>query len=133
VIAKPAEQTPLIAALAVRLCHEAGIPNDVLQLAPVTAKVGAALTSDPRIAGVAFTGSTETARAINRALAARDAPIGVLVAENRRAERAGRRQLGAARAGRARRDELGFQSAGSAAARCACSTCRTMSPTACWR
>ncbi|HEY6817473.1 MAG TPA: bifunctional proline dehydrogenase/L-glutamate gamma-semialdehyde dehydrogenase PutA [Croceibacterium sp.] len=81
VIAKPAEQTPLIAALAVRLCHEAGIPNDVLQLAPGDGKVGAALTSDPRIAGVAFTGSTETARAINRALAARDAPIGMLVAE----------------------------------------------------
>jgi RHH-type proline utilization regulon transcriptional repressor/proline dehydrogenase/delta 1-pyrroline-5-carboxylate dehydrogenase len=81
VIAKPAEQTPLIAALAVRLCHEAGIPTDVLQLAPGDGKVGAALTSDPRIAGVAFTGSTETARAINRALAARDAPIGVLVAE----------------------------------------------------
>jgi RHH-type proline utilization regulon transcriptional repressor/proline dehydrogenase/delta 1-pyrroline-5-carboxylate dehydrogenase len=81
VIAKPAEQTPLIAALAVRLCHEAGIPNDVLQLAPGDGRVGAALTADPRIAGVAFTGSTETARAINRALAARDAPIAVLVAE----------------------------------------------------
>jgi RHH-type proline utilization regulon transcriptional repressor/proline dehydrogenase/delta 1-pyrroline-5-carboxylate dehydrogenase len=81
VIAKPAEQTPLIAALAVRLCHEAGIPDDVLQLAPGDGKVGAALTSDPRIAGVAFTGSTETARAINRALAARDSPIAVLIAE----------------------------------------------------
>jgi RHH-type proline utilization regulon transcriptional repressor/proline dehydrogenase/delta 1-pyrroline-5-carboxylate dehydrogenase len=81
VIAKPAEQTPLIAALAVRLCHEAGIPTDVLQLAPGDGSVGAALTADPRIAGVAFTGSTATARAINRALAARDAPIGVLVAE----------------------------------------------------
>jgi RHH-type proline utilization regulon transcriptional repressor/proline dehydrogenase/delta 1-pyrroline-5-carboxylate dehydrogenase len=81
VIAKPAEQTPLIAALAVRLCHEAGIPTDVLQLAPGDGKVGAALTSDPRIAGVAFTGSTETARTINRALAARDAPIATLIAE----------------------------------------------------
>jgi RHH-type proline utilization regulon transcriptional repressor/proline dehydrogenase/delta 1-pyrroline-5-carboxylate dehydrogenase len=81
VIAKPAEQTPLIAALAVKLCHEAGIPDDVLQLAPGDGKVGAALTSDPRIAGVAFTGSTATARAINRALAARDAPIAVLIAE----------------------------------------------------
>src|SRR5690606_10856476 len=81
VIAKPAEQTPLIAALAARLCHEAGIPDDVLQLAPGDGKVGAALTSDPRIAGVAFTGSTETARAINRALAARDAPIATLIAE----------------------------------------------------
>jgi len=81
VIAKPAEQTPLIAALAVNLCHEAGIPTDVLQLAPGDGKAGAALTSDPRIAGVAFTGSTETARAINRALAARDAPIATLIAE----------------------------------------------------
>ena len=81
VIAKPAEQTPLIAALAVRLCHEAGIPDDVLQLAPGDGKVGAALTSDPRLAGVAFTGSTETARIINRTLAARDAPIAVLIAE----------------------------------------------------
>jgi RHH-type proline utilization regulon transcriptional repressor/proline dehydrogenase/delta 1-pyrroline-5-carboxylate dehydrogenase len=81
VIAKPAEQTPLIAALAVRLCHEAGIPDDVLQLAPGDGKVGAALTSDPRLAGVAFTGSTGTARAINRTLASRDAPIAVLIAE----------------------------------------------------
>src|SRR5690606_16466569 len=81
VIAKPAEQTPLIAALAVKLCHEAGIPDDVLQLAPGDGRVGAALTSDPRIAGVAFTGSTETARAINRALAARDAPTATLIAE----------------------------------------------------
>jgi len=81
VIAKPAEQTPLIAALAVRLCHEAGIPDDVIQLATGDGRVGAALTSDPRVAGVAFTGSTETARIINRALAARDAPIAVLIAE----------------------------------------------------
>ena len=81
VLAKPAEQTPLIAALAVRLCHEAGIPDDVLQLVPGDGKVGAALTSDPRLAGVAFTGSTETAHAINRALAARDGPIATLIAE----------------------------------------------------
>ncbi len=81
VIAKPAEQTPLIAALAVRLCHAAGIPDDVLQLAPGAGEVGAALTSDRRIAGVAFTGSTATAHAINRALAARDGPIGTLIAE----------------------------------------------------
>ncbi|MBN9504862.1 MAG: bifunctional proline dehydrogenase/L-glutamate gamma-semialdehyde dehydrogenase PutA [Altererythrobacter sp.] len=81
VIAKPAEQTPLIAALAVKLCHEAGIPSAVLQLAPGDGKVGGALTRDPRLAGVAFTGSTDTARAINRALAARDAPIATLIAE----------------------------------------------------
>ncbi len=82
VIAKPAEQTPLIAFDAVRLMRAAGIPDEVLQLVPGRGEsVGAALTSDPRVAGVAFTGSTATARAINRALAARDAPIGVLIAE----------------------------------------------------
>ncbi len=82
VLAKPAEQTNLIGFVAVRLLHEAGIPADVLQFLPGDgATVGAALTSDPRIAGVVFTGSTDTARAINRALAARDAPIGVLIAE----------------------------------------------------
>jgi RHH-type proline utilization regulon transcriptional repressor/proline dehydrogenase/delta 1-pyrroline-5-carboxylate dehydrogenase len=81
VLAKPAEQTPLIAALAVMLCHEAGIPNDVLQLVPGDGKVGAALTSDPRLAGVAFTGSTDTAHAINRALAARAGPLATLIAE----------------------------------------------------
>ncbi|NLA66666.1 MAG: bifunctional proline dehydrogenase/L-glutamate gamma-semialdehyde dehydrogenase PutA [Gammaproteobacteria bacterium] len=82
VIAKPAEQTSLVAHAAVELLHEAGIPAAVLQLVPGDgASVGAALTSDPRVAGVAFTGSTATARAINRALAAREAPIGVLIAE----------------------------------------------------
>ena len=82
VIAKPAEQTNLVAAAAVELLHEAGIPEAVLQLLPGDgASVGATLTADARIAGVAFTGSTETARAINRALANRDAPIAVLIAE----------------------------------------------------
>ncbi|MBB3344843.1 bifunctional proline dehydrogenase/L-glutamate gamma-semialdehyde dehydrogenase PutA [Luteimonas sp. RC10] len=82
VIAKPAEQTTLVGFEAVKLLHEAGIPKDVLQYLPGDgATVGAALTSDPRVAGVAFTGSTDTARAINRALAARDAAIGVLIAE----------------------------------------------------
>ena len=82
VIAKPAEQTTLIGFEAIKLMHEAGIPTDVLQFVPGTgAVVGAALTSDPRVDGVAFTGSTFTARAINRALAARDAAIGILVAE----------------------------------------------------
>ena len=81
VVAKPAEQTPLVAALAIRLCHEAGIPEDVLSLLPGAGPVGQMITSDPRIAGVAFTGSTETAQAINRSLAARDAPIATLVAE----------------------------------------------------
>ncbi|GAB2499370.1 bifunctional proline dehydrogenase/L-glutamate gamma-semialdehyde dehydrogenase PutA [Pseudoxanthomonas sangjuensis] len=82
VIAKPAEQTNLVGFHAVKLLHEAGIPETVLQFVPGDgATVGAALTKDPRVAGVAFTGSTETARAINRALAARDAAIGVLIAE----------------------------------------------------
>ncbi len=81
VIAKPAEQTPLIAALAVQLMHEGGIPIDVVQLAVGDGQVGAMLTSDSRIAGVAFTGSTETARAINRSLANRDGPLATLVAE----------------------------------------------------
>jgi len=81
VIAKPAEQTPLIAARAVELMLEAGIPPGVVQLAPGDGRVGAALTNDPRIAGVAFTGSTETARAIHRTLAGRDGPIATLIAE----------------------------------------------------
>jgi RHH-type proline utilization regulon transcriptional repressor/proline dehydrogenase/delta 1-pyrroline-5-carboxylate dehydrogenase len=82
VIAKPAEQTSLIGYVAVKLLHEAGIPADVLQYLPGDgAVVGAALTKDPRVAGVAFTGSTETAWAINRALAARNAPIAALIAE----------------------------------------------------
>ncbi|MDQ1091600.1 RHH-type proline utilization regulon transcriptional repressor/proline dehydrogenase/delta 1-pyrroline-5-carboxylate dehydrogenase [Xanthomonas sacchari] len=82
VIAKPAEQTNLVGHAAVKLLHEAGVPETVVQFLPGDgATVGAALTRDPRVAGVAFTGSTETARAINRALAARDAAIGVLIAE----------------------------------------------------
>ncbi|MGX7951023.1 bifunctional proline dehydrogenase/L-glutamate gamma-semialdehyde dehydrogenase PutA [Tsuneonella sp. HG249] len=81
VVAKPAEQTPLIAALAISLCHEAGIPPEVLQLLPGAGEVGQAITSDERIAGVAFTGSTATAQAINRSLAAREGPIATLVAE----------------------------------------------------
>ncbi|MCI5078333.1 bifunctional proline dehydrogenase/L-glutamate gamma-semialdehyde dehydrogenase PutA [Oricola sp.] len=82
VLAKPAEQTPLIAALAVRLMHEAGVPRNVLQLLPGDgATVGAALTSDPRIDGVCFTGSTETAQAINQAMAQTLAPDAPLIAE----------------------------------------------------
>lgn len=81
VVAKPAEQTPLIAAHAVKVMHEAGIPNDVLQLLPGGGEVGGMITSDPRIAGVAFTGSSATARAINRSLAARDGAIATFIAE----------------------------------------------------
>ena len=81
VVAKPAEQTPLIAAEAVRLLHQAGVPASALHLVPGDGKVGAALTADPRVAGVAFTGSTEVGRVINRALAAKDGPIVPLIAE----------------------------------------------------
>ncbi len=81
VVAKPAEQTPLIAFETVRLLHAAGVPGDVLGLVPGDGKVGAMLTSDRRVAGVAFTGSTEVARIINRALAAKDGPIPPLIAE----------------------------------------------------
>jgi RHH-type proline utilization regulon transcriptional repressor/proline dehydrogenase/delta 1-pyrroline-5-carboxylate dehydrogenase len=81
VIAKPAEQTPLIAALAVKLCHEAGIPPEAFQLLPGAGAVGQMITANPLLAGVAFTGSTETAQAINRTLAGRDGPIATLIAE----------------------------------------------------
>ena len=81
VVAKPAEQTPLIAAEAVRLLHAAGIPPTALHLVPGGGDVGAALVRDPRVAGVAFTGSTEVAWAINRALAAKDSAIVPLIAE----------------------------------------------------
>ncbi len=80
-LAKPAEQTPLIGALAIELLHEAGIPREVVQLVPGDGSVGAALTTHPLIAGVAFTGSTDTARAINRGLADRPGPIIPLIAE----------------------------------------------------
>ena len=82
VLAKPAEQTPLIAAAATELLHAGGVPADVLHLIPGRGEtVGAALTGHPGIAGVAFTGSTAVARAINRQLAARDGPIATLIAE----------------------------------------------------
>ncbi|WP_305097897.1 bifunctional proline dehydrogenase/L-glutamate gamma-semialdehyde dehydrogenase PutA [Croceibacterium aestuarii] len=81
VLAKPAEQTPLIAALAVRLCHEAGIPADAFQLVTGGGKVGAMLTGDERLAGVAFTGSTETSHAINRTLAERKGGVVPMIAE----------------------------------------------------
>ncbi len=81
VVAKPAEQTPLIAAEAVKLLHEAGIPTSVLHLMQGDGRVGAALVEHPDVAGVVFTGSTEVARAINRTLAAKDGPIVPLIAE----------------------------------------------------
>jgi RHH-type proline utilization regulon transcriptional repressor/proline dehydrogenase/delta 1-pyrroline-5-carboxylate dehydrogenase len=82
VIAKPAGQTPLIGALAVKLMHKAGIPRHVVQLAPGSGRVvGGTLTAHPLISGVVFTGSTETARMINRTLAERDGPIIPFIAE----------------------------------------------------
>ena len=82
VLAKSAEQTPLCADLAVEVLHAAGVPRAVLQFLPGPgATVGAALVRDPRVAGVVFTGSTNTARLIARELAARDGPIATLIAE----------------------------------------------------
>ncbi len=81
VVAKPAEQTPLIAFEAVKLMHAAGVPTAALHLVPGDGVVGGMLTRHPSVAGVAFTGSTEVARLINRTLAARDGPIAVLIAE----------------------------------------------------
>ncbi len=82
VLAKPAEQTPLIAHRAVTLLHAAGVPRSALQLLPGDGPtVGAALTSDPRITGVAFTGGTDTARAIARSLADHGTPGTPFVAE----------------------------------------------------
>nr|WP_161773114.1 L-glutamate gamma-semialdehyde dehydrogenase [Sphingomonas sp. RIT328] len=82
VVAKPAPQTPEIARVAVELAHQAGVPRDALILVPGGPQVGAALTADVRIAGVAFTGSTATAKRIARTLVADDdRPIVPLIAE----------------------------------------------------
>jgi RHH-type proline utilization regulon transcriptional repressor/proline dehydrogenase/delta 1-pyrroline-5-carboxylate dehydrogenase len=81
VVAKPAEQTPLIAAEALRTLHEAGVPPSALHFAPGDGRVGARLVEHPLTAGVVFTGSTEAARRIHRALAAKDGPIVPLIAE----------------------------------------------------
>jgi RHH-type proline utilization regulon transcriptional repressor/proline dehydrogenase/delta 1-pyrroline-5-carboxylate dehydrogenase len=81
VVAKPAEQTPLIACEAVKLLHLAGVPANALHLLPGDGAVGGMLTGHANVAGVAFTGSTEVARLINRALAAKDDPIAPLIAE----------------------------------------------------
>ena len=82
VVAKPAEQTPLTAYCAVRLMHQAGVPGDVLHLLPGAGEtVGARLVADPRVSGIAFTGGTDTAAIIARALAAREGPIIPFIAE----------------------------------------------------
>jgi RHH-type proline utilization regulon transcriptional repressor/proline dehydrogenase/delta 1-pyrroline-5-carboxylate dehydrogenase len=80
-VAKPAEQTPLIAEEAVRLLHKAGVPASALHLLPGDGSIGAALVAHADVAGVVFTGSTEVARSINRTLAAKDGPIVPLIAE----------------------------------------------------
>ncbi len=81
VVAKPAEQTPLVAARAVALLHAAGVPASALHLVPGDGTVGAALVADPATAGVAFTGSTEVGRAIIWTLAAGNGPLVPLIAE----------------------------------------------------
>ena len=81
VVAKPAEQTPVIAAEAVRLLYDAGVPISALHLVAGDGGIGAALVAHPDVAGVVFTGSTEVARSINRQLAAKDGPIVPLIAE----------------------------------------------------
>lgn len=81
VVAKPAEQTPLVADLAVRILHEAGVPKTALHLVPGDGRVGARLVEHKDVAGVVFTGSTEVARIINRTLANKDAAIVPLIAE----------------------------------------------------
>jgi RHH-type proline utilization regulon transcriptional repressor/proline dehydrogenase/delta 1-pyrroline-5-carboxylate dehydrogenase len=81
VVAKPAGQTPLVAFEAVKLLHSAGVPVGALNLVPGDGKIGAMLAADHRVAGIAFTGSTEVARIINRTLAGKDGPIPPLIAE----------------------------------------------------
>lgn len=81
VVAKPAEQTPVIAYEAVKLLHEAGVPKSALHYVPGDERIGARLVAHPAVAGVVFTGSTEVARIINRTLAGKDGPIVPLIAE----------------------------------------------------
>jgi RHH-type proline utilization regulon transcriptional repressor/proline dehydrogenase/delta 1-pyrroline-5-carboxylate dehydrogenase len=81
VLAKPAEQTPITAFVATQLLHEAGVPGDVLHLLPGGGEVGAALVGDPRVKGVAFTGSNETSWAIQKTLADRGGAIVPFIAE----------------------------------------------------
>ncbi len=81
VLAKPAPQTPLIARFAVDLLHRAGVPKEILHLLPGGADVGARVTSDPRVDGICFTGSTATARRIQASMADHLSPDAVLIAE----------------------------------------------------
>lgn len=82
VVAKPADPTPITASIGVRLLHEAGVPKDVLQLTPGRGSVvGAKITSDPRVNGVCFTGSTAVAQIINKAMAENLEPDALFIAE----------------------------------------------------
>ena len=82
VAAKPAEQTPLVAYQAVKLLHQAGVPPEVLQFLPGDgARIGKILLNHPALSGVAFTGSNETAKIINRILANREGAFPALIAE----------------------------------------------------
>jgi RHH-type proline utilization regulon transcriptional repressor/proline dehydrogenase/delta 1-pyrroline-5-carboxylate dehydrogenase len=133
VLAKPAEQTPLIAHRAVQLFHEAGVPAGALQLLPGRGEtVGAALTADARVKGVIFTGSTEVAQLINRTLAERAASEGCdipLIAET-----GGQNALivdSSALPEQVVQDVLSARPStapASAARRCACCSCRKTSP-----
>ena len=99
VVAKPAEQTPLIAFEAVKLLHAAGVPGDVLHLVPGDGKVGAMLIADRRVAGVAFTGSTEVARIDQPRARGQRRADPATDRRNRRHQRHDRRWHGIARAG----------------------------------
>ena len=113
VLAKPAEQTPLVAADAVRVLHAAGVPRGALQLLPGRGEtVGAALVADARVQGVMFTGSTEVARLLQRAAGRRARcrrPAGAADRRDRRTERDAGRLVGAGRAGGGRRAGLGLR------------------------
>ncbi len=81
VIAKPSEKTPLVAGEAINLLIESGVPAEALHFLPGDGALGAEIVAHPLVAGVAFTGSTGAAQAINRSLAAKDGPIVPLIAE----------------------------------------------------
>ena len=82
VLAKPADPTSIVSTIAVKLLHKAGVPKPVLQLLPGRGSVvGAAISEDPRIGGVCFTGSTSTAQTINKAMAENISPDAALIAE----------------------------------------------------
>jgi RHH-type proline utilization regulon transcriptional repressor/proline dehydrogenase/delta 1-pyrroline-5-carboxylate dehydrogenase len=117
VLAKPAEETPLIAAEGVRLLHQAGVPADALQLLPGDGAIGATLVAAPETAAVMFTGSTEVARLIQAQLADRLSPDGQADpadCRDRRTECDDRRFLRARRTGGGRCDRLRVRQRGSA-------------------